>query len=219
MTIDRHFVIDEIVLKQITGDAGATWLKEAFEAQCLPNPERSRPEEASAKAEQLLSSPAAKWANSKLRGELESAKMMLSRLAAKEPIAPSGARSGWLHDFLSKMGVFLRVELPGSGENGEIEMKYGTAALQWLWDDVIKKPQSTMQDFEEISVWSHLLNSAQLEVLREKRGDVLTKAKATMASSKRKDEGDRARGKKAKKPKRDAEAELDATTRALLGMS
>ena len=218
VTIDRHFVIDEFVLKEITGEGSAALLKETFEQQCLPGLERGDAVQALARAETLLASPACRWTNSKLRGELESAKLMLGRLDAKEPIAPAGQRSGWLLDFLAKMSNFLSVDLPG--EDGQVmETKFGKEALAWLWDDVTKKPDAGMKEYAVMNVWSHLLSPAQLEVLREKRGAVLAKAKDEMHGMKRDQAQDKARAKRSRKAKRDTEAELDEATRALLGMT
>ena len=191
-SLDAYFILDERLLSHLTGEAGATFLRQRWFRQCLPE-EGTHLEigVAMENSRHLLASPIFKWSCSSVQNELRAAQGMLQSVVLGHPCAMGTENTPWAVSVHSALPLFITwapdaaaaSAASSSREAGSATSSLqGADALQKLWEIVSKKPEPSMEDVKIFGSFRELLEPNQLKKL-----DAIVKGLFNTSSMKRKE--------------------------------
>ena len=217
--LDRHFQVDISIMEVITGEQGATLLKESFQQRCFAT--RDQPLEVATalkNAEEIVQSAAFKWATSAVQAELREATGMIRRLQQQDPIMHSGKATDWLAKMQSLMSNFLR-EQAAQGSKEEAKLLLGSDALRHVWDKLQAEQCTDLAKYRLFATWRHLLGPDMEAGLADVHKRCLQSASSSSKAPPAAKETKAKETKKNKVAKRSIQDEIDDTAAALLGMA
>eukprot|EP00971_Amphidinium_carterae_P331573 6465226-Amphidinium_carterae.1 len=226
-SVDRYFVIDEMLMQHLTGESSGEQTMTAFKRKCLLDPGVGGDlTEASTRADGFIIDDSFKWQSSSIQGEIRAATSWLKSLSEGQPIGMKElATTSFLREVLTLLNAFLKVtrdvEVPKSADDPEgeqiesQEVSTGRSAMTILvadLDDTTKRDEA----FALCSTLRHMLTTEEAKKLETIRLQGLKSADTTMRSLKGKSEKVDA---KSKKKKGEAQSSMEALAMAALGMS